>query len=66
MSRDPVISLAFLEQPLVKRFAYAAITFINKLAGPESQKLEVSPPLTHPPTHPLPPSVISGPSQDVH
>jgi len=43
MARDPVISLALSGQPLVKRFAYAAITFINKLAGPECQNLEVSP-----------------------
>lgn len=41
MARDAVIRTAFWEQPLVKRFAYAAVKFINKLAGPECQQLTV-------------------------
>ena len=42
LSSDPVIKLAFLEQPLVKRGAYASVAFINKLAGPLCKNLEVA------------------------
>ena len=40
MAKDPVIRTAFWEQPLVKRFAFAAVKFINRLAGPQCQDLE--------------------------
>ena len=40
MAKDPVIRMAFWEQPLVKRFAFAAVKFINRLAGPQCQELE--------------------------